>query len=202
MATCYHCGGEIEFRHIDGVLRPIHLSGGFCEGRTQQDRPRSRGWTHDSYLVPNASCPVCGEAVFFYQSPHGGRVFFDDVGWPWPKHGCTDTRQNSARSPQSTNRNSVFRDKSGARLKIYDLDDIEQRGDCFVLVLRNQLNGYRIRLEASKTWLKRSDVRLADFQDAPSFVVHEFERGVTHIRLDFVCARLGKILRMKLKVTH
>lgn len=39
---------------------------------------------------PNASCPVCGAAVYFYRSPAGGRVFFDDLGHPWPKHPCTD----------------------------------------------------------------------------------------------------------------
>ena len=43
-----------------------------------------------SYLNPNARCPVCGASVFFYQSPHGGRVFFDELGPPWPKHPCTD----------------------------------------------------------------------------------------------------------------
>lgn len=45
---------------------------------------------YPSYVNPNAICPVCGEIVFFYQSPHGGRVFFDELGPPWPKHPCTD----------------------------------------------------------------------------------------------------------------
>ncbi len=44
----------------------------------------------DSYVNPNARCPVCGASVFFYQSPAGGRVFFDELGPPWPKHPCTD----------------------------------------------------------------------------------------------------------------
>lgn len=43
-----------------------------------------------SYLNPNAYCPVCGVKVFFYQSPYGGRVFFDSLGKPWEKHPCTD----------------------------------------------------------------------------------------------------------------
>ena len=47
--------------------------------------------TYYSYVNPNAHCPVCGEPVFFYQSPYGGRVFFDELGPPWPKHPCTDT---------------------------------------------------------------------------------------------------------------
>jgi hypothetical protein len=28
--------------------------------------------------------------VFFYQNAAGSRVFFDDIGPPWPKHPCTD----------------------------------------------------------------------------------------------------------------
>jgi hypothetical protein len=41
--------------------------------------------------IPNARCPVCRQSVFFYQSPNGGRVFFDDLGPPWPKHPCTSS---------------------------------------------------------------------------------------------------------------
>lgn len=42
------------------------------------------------YVNPNAHCPICGDSVFFYQAPEGGRVFFDSLGPPWPKHPCTD----------------------------------------------------------------------------------------------------------------
>ncbi len=48
--------------------------------------------TYESYVNPNAWCPVCGASVFFYQSPDGGRVFFNELGPPWPKHPCTDNR--------------------------------------------------------------------------------------------------------------
>lgn len=46
--------------------------------------------TYESYVIPNARCPNCSAPVFFYQSPNGGRVFFDELGPPWPKHPCTD----------------------------------------------------------------------------------------------------------------
>lgn len=42
------------------------------------------------FVNPNASCPVCGAPVFFYQNEHGSRVYFDELGPPWPKHPCTD----------------------------------------------------------------------------------------------------------------
>jgi hypothetical protein len=48
--------------------------------------------TYESYTIPNACCPVCGALVFFHQSSNGGRVFFDRLGHPWPKHACTNDR--------------------------------------------------------------------------------------------------------------
>lgn len=38
---------------------------------------------------PNGECPVCKQPVFFYQNANGSRVFFDELGPPWPKHPCT-----------------------------------------------------------------------------------------------------------------
>lgn len=77
-------------------------AGGYGSGRGRGARTRTARFTpcwsgtrapstYESYTNPNASCPVCGAAVFFYRSPHGGRVFFDELGVPWPKHPCTDT---------------------------------------------------------------------------------------------------------------
>jgi len=45
-----------------------------------------------SHTNPNASCPVCSTKVFFYRSPNGGSVFFDELGPPWQKHPCTDDK--------------------------------------------------------------------------------------------------------------
>lgn len=47
--------------------------------------------SRESFTRPNASCPVCGALAFFYKSPDGGRVFFDELGPPWPKHPCTSS---------------------------------------------------------------------------------------------------------------
>jgi hypothetical protein len=45
---------------------------------------------YETFVNPNARCPICTLPVFFYQSEYGGRVFFDALGPPWPKHPCTD----------------------------------------------------------------------------------------------------------------
>lgn len=51
-----------------------------------------------SYVNPNAECPVCGDSVYFYQNEFGSRVYFDDLGPPWPKHPCTDSADYHTRS--------------------------------------------------------------------------------------------------------
>lgn len=82
--------------------------GGRCWGSvanfTANYVPQSFGWARDnggtveSYVNPNARCPVCRCPAYFYRSPYNGRVFFDDIGWPWPKHGCTDNRRERERT--------------------------------------------------------------------------------------------------------
>jgi hypothetical protein len=108
MPTCYYCGEEIEFFHDGFRAIPVHpsgscggRSGGYSGGGHYGGFPSIRSTedgqffqfpfvTYPSYVNPNARCPVCGASVYFYQSPYGGRVFFDELGPPWPKHPCTD----------------------------------------------------------------------------------------------------------------
>jgi hypothetical protein len=56
---------------------------------------------YESFVNPNARCPVCGERVYFYQSPYGGKVFFDELGPPWTKHPCT-TKNKAPNKPLET----------------------------------------------------------------------------------------------------
>ena len=41
-----------------------------------------------SLLAPNSRCPVCGALTYFYANEHGSKVYFDELGPPWPKHPC------------------------------------------------------------------------------------------------------------------
>jgi hypothetical protein len=68
-----------------------------CEDEQDSSSPRAvsidrlvEADSPQSLTIPNAKCPVCGCRVFFYQNEYGSRVFFDDLGPPWPKHRCTD----------------------------------------------------------------------------------------------------------------
>ena len=55
-------------------------------------------WLHFvRHRTPNAVCPACGADVFFYQSPFGGKVYFDELQPPWPKHPCMDSQLQNVR---------------------------------------------------------------------------------------------------------
>jgi hypothetical protein len=41
-----------------------------------------------SITQSNYQCKCCGAKVFFFQSSSGGKVLFDSLGQPWPKHDC------------------------------------------------------------------------------------------------------------------
>jgi hypothetical protein len=93
---------------VTGYNHHPDCSCGWCIGGWRNHGTRvhprgSGGWpgsdaTLQSYVDTNATCPVCRAAVFFYRSPDGGRVFFDELGPPWPKHPCTDNPAQPTRS--------------------------------------------------------------------------------------------------------
>lgn len=82
-------GGSRDFEsEYDRRLFSRHL-----RDRTEARQRETWSLFSGGYTDPNATCPVCGAPVFFYQSPYGGRVFFDELGPPWPKHPCTDNAE-------------------------------------------------------------------------------------------------------------
>lgn len=130
MPLCHSCGGWIEFRIIGGRAIPLHESGGCSSwagsSSTYSARQSSRGtWftfpftEYYSYTIPNATCPVCDASVFFYQSPFGGRVFFDELGPPWPKHPCTCSDESVRAEFQSANSADL-----GKRIRLFTYGDL------------------------------------------------------------------------------
>jgi hypothetical protein len=71
--------------------------------RTMLQNCRASRGTTARYVNPNADCPVCGAPVFFYQNEFGSRVYFDELGPPWPKHPCTDRSPAKQRSRATAN---------------------------------------------------------------------------------------------------
>ena len=101
MSTCRHCGEEIEFRYVDGILKPIHVSGGYCSGYAYRDSGSSgssysyhssmKGLAEElgqSLLFPT-DCRHCGDPILLFANPDGGFAIFNaPPGKPWPKHFC------------------------------------------------------------------------------------------------------------------
>jgi hypothetical protein len=106
MATCDICGKQINFKTIDGQVIPMHNCTGHWPSKRDslfksneriiQEKQRRAKKLIRSRTTPNANCPECGAKVFYYENEHGSRVFFDELGPPWPKHPCTDTSLNSS----------------------------------------------------------------------------------------------------------
>lgn len=61
------------------------------------------------YTQGNARCPVCSASVYFFTLENNGRVYFDEIGAPWPKHPCTD-RHDSPEVSSSAEGGSTDRD--------------------------------------------------------------------------------------------
>jgi hypothetical protein len=126
-----------------------------------------------SYVNPNAHCPVCGERVFFYQSPSGGRVFFDHPGWPWPKHPCTDNPSSQTGPVRAVARSihASFRNREGEPLDLYELSSLIEKGNVihmrFSKIGKNRSFHASVSIGDLRTW----NVTVADLRDAPSFVV-------------------------------
>ncbi|BBL59453.1 hypothetical protein [Methylomonas koyamae] len=90
--------------------------------RSTLEEMRVRNSTTAQFINPNAECPVCSQPVFFYQNKSGSRVFFDELGPPWPKHPCTSkscdkgVNENISIKPSFRSENDIFTILRGAEI--------------------------------------------------------------------------------------
>lgn len=80
------------------------------------------------FIRPNARCPVCGESVFYYQNEHGSRVFFDELGPPWPKHPCTDLSNTGQHRRSRAKRSEPLEPRS--IIEIAEIRTLKMETDC------------------------------------------------------------------------
>lgn len=199
--TCYNCGGEIEFRYMGGRPVPIHVSGGWCSGYSSgPSTPAASPFRSAiSYVNPNAHCPVCGKIVFYYQSPNGGRVFFDALGWPWPKHPCTDNpaSQSGRISMRAESAHQSFRNRDGETLDIYELDRVSAGEEGQVeLRFRKPTENRSFRATVAKSYLRGRKISIDDLRAAPSFVVRTYD---THRLIEFISGRRKQIASFRVE---
>ena len=48
---------------------------------------RYKGYQRKTYPT---HCRYCGKHVYYYENEYGSRVFFEKLGYPWPKHRCRE----------------------------------------------------------------------------------------------------------------
>lgn len=150
--TCASCGGEIIFRYVDGRITPIHLSGScgsdYAGSTATAARSAPAGY-NDDFCRPT-TCPQCGAAVFFIRH-NGGSVWVDELGWPWPKHGCFDTS-----SGQPTSRHAFSVETPGGErsadllLGLVAWAELESSGQTGLLIKRQDQAMFRYRVRGNR----------------------------------------------------
>jgi hypothetical protein len=192
---------------MNGRPTPIHVNGGWCPGYRSggggnASSPAGSFRTVESYLNPNAYCPVCGQQVFFCQSPYGGRVFFDDVGWPWPMHPCTDKKASqtgSVKRPKvTTGRGVSLRNKGGEQLDVYELETMTRSGAGWDLKFSRLRDRRVFRVHLSEAKMRAEKLKQDDFHDAPSFVAPPTVSGHPTREINFICERLRRVVVIEL----
>jgi len=82
MSICRICGGTVNYRSIKGIIRPL---------RDTCSCPTAGGPTKpvlDDDFCYQTACGFCGRRPIYFVRHNGGSVFFNQLGWPWEKHGC------------------------------------------------------------------------------------------------------------------
>jgi hypothetical protein len=194
MPTCVHCGEEIEFRYIDGRSTPIHIHGGWCVGFDQKMSVKGQEpyRSPEAFTDPNALCPVCGATVFYYQNSFGSRVFFDDLGWPWPKHRCTDSPASQTGKIKRPAKTRHGRAVAFANFTtIYELVKIKQKNGIIRLKFRNIKNRLIVRnIQFLTEEFENQGWEKKDLKEAPSFIIRS-DSGKTVV--EFISVRRGII---------
>ncbi len=151
-----------------------------------------------SCTIPNAKCPECGSPVFFYRSPSNGRVFFDELGPPWPKHPCTTSPYKSIPANNSVKPESLdfsmqyFVNSEWKPFLVESLIrvDLKNRISEIVGYIGDQKRSFFTKLEGITTdfpfFIKESDseIRLLTFKpDSENylleFIVKKFQSELT-----------------------
>ncbi len=83
-----HLGGHTGGARTVGVQAPSSAPRETTWARWATGHARSDLGERLTHPIP---CPVCGAEIFFHTNGNGDVVFFDDLGWPWPKHPCLTT---------------------------------------------------------------------------------------------------------------
>ena len=150
-------------------------------------------------VIPNYTCPECGQKVFFYQNEHGSKVFFDRLGHPWPKHGCFKGIARAPTTSANRIRQRVDRETAKADLKAA----LERRGQVFSELLREREERHkaaeveRTRLEDQRSVLRIRRAQLKAELPKKNRRKSKKKNKTTDIERSYqkICRKMGAIKR-------
>ncbi len=190
MTVCRDCGEFIEFRYIEGILRPIHNCTGADELIQRNVHEVCRGVY--TFLT---RCPLCANPVYFYSNDYGSRVFFDELGWPWQKHECM--AQPDTKNPSTKiSKEPVL---SISPSKLFKLWKYVVHTSYYELELQNIGSGQLIHVELSATTARRKLINPFDLQKAPFIVVCRANQNSKMAIASFFSFRTGSVLEIDIK---
>lgn len=106
MKFCRICGGEVKSAYFNGCWSQLPHTCTLPKTSPREiaeQRPEAE--IRESFCRPTV-CRRCGASVYFVEH-NGGKVVFDQLGWPWPKHPCFDSE--SFQSSKFSNLDKSFR---------------------------------------------------------------------------------------------
>jgi hypothetical protein len=93
MAYCKFCGDIGRWRMLPtGKKHFFHQHHDCGEYIARRLTPKRRQLSLQSFTRPT-KCDICGGECFYYENEYGSKVFFDELGPPWPKHDCIERQQ-------------------------------------------------------------------------------------------------------------
>jgi len=99
MAYCKFCGDTGRWRTLTaGKKHFFHKNHDCGDYITRKLAPKHRQLTVQSFTRPT-TCDICGGKCFYYENEYGSKVFFQELGPPWPKHDCIKRQQQRPKPP-------------------------------------------------------------------------------------------------------
>lgn len=143
-----------------------------------------------SYTIPNAKCPICGEPVFFYKSENDGSVFFDELGPPWPKHPCTDNANNYSPNEYNFSQSNPLREwEKNGWIPVVLENSVKKKSSAIVITRINKSSDNNIEVI-----IKDSDAKKLTKNDALFFFQRTNSQSFTLIAFDLIKSQEVQLL--------
>jgi hypothetical protein len=124
-------------------------------------------------------------------------VFFDDVGWPWPKHPCTDRfqgRDEQIGSAVNSRLRFNFRNRKGMPLDVYRVEQFIELAADLLIRLKNIERGPPILILVSHSEMQKKKITTEDIKEAPSLVLLRDRGDAGETEASFISARLQSVV--------